>query len=310
MLDDGIILPFGILDLCKYNTSITPAQGIRETLQLVELAERSGYSRYWLTEHHVPYAITPAPELLLPILASRTKRIRIGIGGIIISYYSPYKIAEIGHTLQIMSDDRFDLGLCRGPGVIEELVAKELVCGNIWELRSEDFENKVTNTVNLIRGKEPVLKKIKVYTTSKIKPQLWMLGLSENTVSIAKSLEMSLALPLFITRNEDIIFSAVNIFRESSKSNSYSNQKSILAVSVVCDESDIKAMRRNKHLIGIGMMPSNLVGSYKNVTEKLVNLLKRFDMDELLIVQLSTDLFERTETYESLAESYKASLCT
>ncbi len=79
-----------MLALCKRNECRTIADAIYDTISLAELTDRLGYGRYWLAEHHVPDAISSVPELLLPLIAARTKEIRVGTGGMIIRYYSPY----------------------------------------------------------------------------------------------------------------------------------------------------------------------------------------------------------------------------
>lgn len=295
-------LPFGVLDLCKRNEGQTTAEAISGVLNLAELADQLGYSRYWLAEHHVPYAISSAPELLLPLIAARTRRIRMGTGGMIIRYYSPYRVAEIATTLQTISAERFDLGLCRGPGVVDECIAEELVSGNSWELGKDAFVSKITRTANLIRVKANTHEQIRVYTPADTLPELWYLGASQDSLEIADKLHMSLAIPLFISQNEDKAFACNNIFKQSLAGEINPDRKSILAVSVVCADTDEKAIAQHKKMLGEGTIPSNFTGSYKHVSERLLGLLKRFEMDELLIASFSRDHSERMATYSLLAE--------
>lgn len=302
----GSVLPFGVLDLCKRNELQTAAEAMENILDLAALTDQAGYRRYWLAEHHVPYAVSSAPELLLPLLAIRTERIRIGTGGMIIGYYSPYRVAEIAHTLETLSVGRFDLGLCRGPGVIDEAIAAELVSGNLWELEGGVFERKVAKTVSLIRGGADSRGRVSMQTFAETRPQLWLLGSSANSAALANSLDMSLALALFITRDEDKAFASSKLFQARPDPESCLSRKSVLAVSIVCADTDDKALARHKRLLAGGTMPSNFIGSYKNVTGKLLKVLSRFGMDEILITLLSRDHSERMETYRALAENYWA----
>ena len=77
-----------------------------ETLELAQLADELGFHRFWVSEHHnVPALSISAPEVVIPYIASHTKNIHIGSGGIMGLHYSPYKVAEIMSTLEDYSQD-------------------------------------------------------------------------------------------------------------------------------------------------------------------------------------------------------------
>ncbi|NCD68260.1 MsnO8 family LLM class oxidoreductase [Mucilaginibacter agri] len=295
------VLPFGILDLCKRHEAQSPGSAIRDMLNLAEFADKLGYNRYWVAEHHVPYAVSSAPELLLPLIAARTKRLRIGTGGMIIRYYSPYRVAEIASTLQTISAERFDLGLCRGPGVIDDSIAQELVSGNSWELNDDAFFSKIKRTVALIRMGKQVSNGIQIHTPADTLPPIWYLGTNPHILELAKKMGIRLAIPLFISKDEDKALAVNNLYK-SRVTESDADLKSILAVSVVCADTDDQAMLKHQDLINNGNMQSNFVGSYRNVSQKLLDLLTRFEMDELLITTFSRDINERMDTYGLLAE--------
>ncbi len=296
-------LPFGVLDLCKRSDTQTTGQAIGEIIQLARLADDMGYSRYWLAEHHVPYVASPAPELILSLLSQQTQRIRIGTGGTILGYYSPYKIAEVASTLQTLSGGRFDLGICRGPGVVDKAIASELVSGNLWELEDSVFSSKIGKTAALIRGITDA-GGIKIHNAADDSPQLWMLGSGDNSAILANKFDMSLAIALFITKDEERAYSTNKLFYSGIGDRNKLQKKSTMAVSVVAADTEEKANLRHEKLVSCGTMPSNIVGSYKQVTEKLNNLLSKFEMDELLIVLLSRDHQERIDTYGCIAENF------
>src|SRR5215211_8043495 len=87
------------------------------TLEIAAAADAHGYSRLWITEHH---GLNGCPEMLLPLLAATTARISVGTGGVLLPYYSPYKVAEVFHLLESMFPGRIDLGFCRGLGATPE----------------------------------------------------------------------------------------------------------------------------------------------------------------------------------------------
>ena len=106
-----------ILDQSPVLSSGTPAQAIQATLDLARRAEELGYHRYWLAEHHAIAALAdPCPEVLLARLGAETKRMRIGTGGVLLPYYSPFKVAEVFRMLEALYPGRVDLGLGRAPG--------------------------------------------------------------------------------------------------------------------------------------------------------------------------------------------------
>jgi luciferase family oxidoreductase group 1 len=84
---------------------------------LARLADRLGYTRYWLAEHHgMPGIASSAPEILIEHLASATTRIRVGSGGIMLPNHAPLRVAEAFHTLEALHPGRIDLGIGRAPG--------------------------------------------------------------------------------------------------------------------------------------------------------------------------------------------------
>lgn len=107
-------MKFSILDPVQITVGQTSADAMRTSVALAQAAERLGYHRYWLVEHHdVPYEANPAPEVLATVLAGATSTIRIGVGGLLLNHYSPYKSAEALRTLGVLFPDRIDVGIGR-----------------------------------------------------------------------------------------------------------------------------------------------------------------------------------------------------
>ncbi|GJD52683.1 F420-dependent glucose-6-phosphate dehydrogenase [Methylobacterium crusticola] len=90
---------------------------LQRTVALAQGAERLGYRRFWVAEHHAnPGLASSAPEVLIAHLAARTQRIRIGSGGVLLPHYSPYKVAETFNLLATLAPGRIDLGVGKAPG--------------------------------------------------------------------------------------------------------------------------------------------------------------------------------------------------
>src|ERR1700716_2124838 len=109
--------PLSILDLAPIVEGATPADALRNSLDLARHAERLGYTRYWVAEHHTMRGIaSAATSVVIGHLAGGTSKIRVGAGGIMLPNHSPLVIAEQFGTLEALYPGRIDLGLGRAPG--------------------------------------------------------------------------------------------------------------------------------------------------------------------------------------------------
>ena len=111
------MIPFSILDLAHVVEGATPADALHNSLDLARHAERLGYHRFWLAEHHNMVGIaSAATSVAIGYVAGGTETIRVGAGGIMLPNHSPLVIAEQFGTLASLYPDRIDLGLGRAPG--------------------------------------------------------------------------------------------------------------------------------------------------------------------------------------------------
>lgn len=120
------MIPFSILDLSPITEGSDAARSFRNTLDLARHAERWGYQRFWLAEHHgMPGIASAATAVLIGHVAGGTSTIRVGAGGIMLPNHSPLVIAEQFGTLESLFPGRIDLGLGRAPGS-DQLAARAL----------------------------------------------------------------------------------------------------------------------------------------------------------------------------------------
>src|SRR6516162_11736568 len=111
------MIPFSILDLCPVPQGSTASDAFRNSLDLSQHAERWGYRRYWLAEHHnMPGIASAATSVVIGHVAGATKTIRVGSGGVMLPNHAPLVIAEQFGTLEALYPGRIDLGLGRAPG--------------------------------------------------------------------------------------------------------------------------------------------------------------------------------------------------
>src|SRR5690349_24656303 len=117
---------FSVLELSPIVAGSDAAHSLRNTLDLAQHAERWGYQRYWLAEHHgMPGIASAATAVVIGHVAGGTSRIRVGAGGIMLPNHSPLVIAEQFGTLESLYPGRIDLGLGRAPGS-DQTVARAL----------------------------------------------------------------------------------------------------------------------------------------------------------------------------------------
>ena len=120
------MIPFSVLDLSPITEGSDASDALRRTLDLAQHAERWGYHRYWLAEHHnMPGIASAATSIVIAHVAAGTARIRVGAGGIMLPNHAPLVIAEQFGTLEALFPGRIDLGLGRAPGS-DQITARAL----------------------------------------------------------------------------------------------------------------------------------------------------------------------------------------
>ena len=106
-----------ILDLSPVTTGSSGAAALRNSIDLAKLADRLGFTRYWVAEHHnLPSVASTAPDIMIGQIAAATRRIRVGSGGVMLPNHAPLTVAERFHTLEALFPGRIDLGIGRAPG--------------------------------------------------------------------------------------------------------------------------------------------------------------------------------------------------
>ncbi|MER6994821.1 LLM class flavin-dependent oxidoreductase [Streptomyces sp. NPDC000410] len=110
-------VPLSVLDLVTVGSGHTATEALRTSVDIAKLAERRGYHRHWVAEHHsMPGVASSSPAVILAHLAAHTERIRLGSGGVMLPNHAPLVIAEQFGTLEALAPGRIDLGLGRAPG--------------------------------------------------------------------------------------------------------------------------------------------------------------------------------------------------
>src|SRR5437870_7032216 len=111
------MVPLSVLDLSPVIAGVSGAVSLRNSLDLAALADRLGYTRYWVAEHHnLPSIASSAPDIMIGQIAAATQRIRVGSGGVMLPNHAPLVVAERFKVLEALFPGRIDLGIGRAPG--------------------------------------------------------------------------------------------------------------------------------------------------------------------------------------------------
>ena len=111
------MIPLSVLDLSPVTTGSSGPQALRNSIDLGRLADRLGFTRYWVAEHHnMPNIASSAPDIMIGQIAAATQHLRVGSGGVMLPNHAPLQVAERFKVLEGLFPNRIDLGLGRAPG--------------------------------------------------------------------------------------------------------------------------------------------------------------------------------------------------
>ncbi len=280
------------LDFCVVPRGLQPVDGLWQALDLAPALESFGYSRYWIAEHHSPKVIQSSPEILLPILAGVTNRMHIGTAGILLSYYSPFKVASCFRFLNMVFPGRIDLGLGRGRahGGVESLLLE-----NRQDRRP--YEDKVKELLTFLRGHgEEAVPPLNIAP-----PEVWVLGSTATSMPLAAANGTAFCLSLFLNQvvdPHDVIAQYQDRFQPSPE---LPAPRWSLAVAGVCHEDEAEARRiaddRQQEVT------PTLVGTPEQCREGVESLRERYRTREIVFLDLSERYEQRVSSYRLLAEA-------
>jgi len=299
------MLQLGILDLCKRGRQRAAGDALRGTLTLAMEADRLGYHRYWVAEHHVEDSAEACPEVLIPLIAGCTERIMVGSGGVLLRYYSPLKVAETFLTLEALFPGRIELGVAKGPGVTSNAVAEALVGGNKWELTDEAFERKVFELARyLVNAHQPGdgSPGVRARPYGVAPPPLWVLGSGSKSQQLASELGSSYACALMFPNGMALGPKLVADYRRGI-AGPRTGARACIALSVICENSEAEAVAQNRALVAAGMFESNVVGTPEQCSARIEAIAAENGVREVLLANWLEDPAQRIATYRRLARA-------
>jgi len=323
-------VPLSVLDLVPVGTGTEPAAALRRCTDLARLAERLGYVRYWVAEHHgMPGIASSAPEILIEHVATATERIRVGSGGIMLPNHAPLRIAEAFHTLEAFHPGRIDLGIGRAPGT------DRVTSSALRPFDAEQFASQLTELLALSRGTFPPdhpFHAVRVVPAGVTLPPVWLLGSSGASARFAGSLGLGYAFARHFSPSPPE--PAIRAYREGFRpSAQFPQSHVVLGVSVICAATDAEAdyLARTLDLVWVryqsgefAALPSpeeaaayqysaperalveanrarHFVGSPGTVAAQIRGLVASSAADEIMVTSMIHDHAARLRSYELLA---------
>ncbi|MFF2049993.1 LLM class flavin-dependent oxidoreductase [Leifsonia sp. NPDC058194] len=230
-------IPLSVLDLASRPAGGTNADAVGGTIRLAQAAERLGYERFWVAEHHgMPAIASSAPAVLIAGVAAATARIRVGSGGVMLPNHAPLVVAEQFGTLRALYGDRIDLGIGRAPGT-DGATAMALRRSE-QGLGVDDFPQQLLDLFGFFYGGMSDANPLHTITAVPglgDAPQVWLLGSSGFSAQVAAALGLPFAFAHhFAGENTE---AALDLYRSKFEpSDLLDEPHTMIAVNVVADE--------------------------------------------------------------------------
>jgi luciferase family oxidoreductase group 1 len=331
------MLPLSVLDLSFVVSGVPPAQSLRNTIDLARFADELGYKRYWLAEHHnLPSVASPAPEIMIGQVASATKRLRVGSGGVMLPNHAPLMVAERFKMLEALFPGRIDLGVGRAPGT--DPVTTFALRRRQEPETDDDFLQRLQELVLFETGGFPErhpFRTIAAMPTGVMLPPIWLLGSSDYSSQLAAVAGMGFAFAHHFASYDARI--ALLTYRERFKPSVWlAAPQAILAIAAICADTveaaerlassarlnsvrrahgeyrpipspeeaaayqystaDLETIRRSSDRL--------FVGTPTILKEKILAFVDATQADEVMITSAIHDHHARRRSYELLAEVF------
>ena len=233
------MVPFSILDLAPIVEGGTAAEALARTLDLARHAERWGYRRYWIAEHHnMPGIASAATAVVIAHVAAGTSTIRVGSGGVMLPNHAPLAVAEQFGTLESLFPGRIDLGLGRAPGT-DQAAARALRRGQADS--AETFPQDLVELQAYFRPAAPG-QALRAVPGAGLSVPIWLLGSSLFSAQLAAALGLPFAFASHFA--PDLLSEALDLYRREFRPfASLRKSYAMAAVAVFAADSDLKASR-------------------------------------------------------------------
>lgn len=238
------MLPLSILDLSPVTTANGGAQALRNSLDLARHADRLGYRRYWVAEHHnLANIASSAPDIMIGQIAAVTSHLRVGSGGVMLPNHAPLTVAERFKVLEALFPGRIDLGLGRAPGT--DPVTSYALRRRQGIAEDDDFLERLQELLLLESRGFPAghpFSTIHPMPSDVALPPIHLLGSSDYSAKLAASIGAGFSFAHHFA-SHDAADAMLTYRTNFHPSDLFAKPHSILAVAAVCGESEAEAER-------------------------------------------------------------------
>lgn len=329
-------MKLSILDLCPILSGQTSTQSFEHTTQLAKFADELGYLRYWMAEHHNMAGIgSSAPEVLIAHVASHTKKIRVGSGGIMLPNHATLHMAEVFRTLEALYPGRIDFGIGRAPG---SGTKASHALRSVKGLSADDFPDQLTYLMNWMNDESnPLYAGVEAIPVKTKMPEVWILGSSDFGAMLAGDRGLPYAFAQHFSHLPAL--EMIRLYREYFRPSKWlSKPHAMLGVHIICAETDEEAyelalssdlsfsifVSSGKSIplpsveeakaypytaedwkqVRAGSMPK-FIGSPETIKRLLNPFVKSGIVDELMILSMIYDQDKRKKSYELVQNLFK-----
>jgi luciferase family oxidoreductase group 1 len=330
------MLRLSVLDQSPISEGSTGSQALHDTIDLARLADRLGYHRYWVAEHHGGTMLAgPSPEVLIGPIAANTQRIRVGSGGVMLPHYSPLKVAESFSVLAGLFPERIDLGLGRAAGT--DPLTTYALQRDRRSAAPNDFPDQLAELLLYVNGGFPEghrFARLAELPGRPETPEPWLLGSSPQSAIWAGELGLPYAFADFISPAGAAIVADYRArFQHSER---HMTPQTAVAAWVIAADSEEEArllatsarmafkMLQRGRLIAvpppekavrflesegedISAPPPGrrtIVGAIDKVRAQIEQLAADYGADEVIAVTITYDHAARRKSYELLADAF------
>ena len=331
------MIPLSILDLSPVAAGSSAAQALRNSLDLAKLADRLGFMRYWVAEHHnLPAIASASPEIMIGQIAAVTSHMRIGSGGVMLPNHAPLMVAERFKLLEALYPGRIDLGLGRAPGTDPATSYALRRRQGISE--EDDFLERFNELMLLETRGFPAghpFHNVRAMPADVPLPPIYLLGSSDYSAQLAGQIGAAFSFAHHFAHFDAA--EAMRLYRDNFRpSPAHDKPYAILATHVVCADSDAEAERlagtvdlnivrraKGEYLplaspedaaaydyspVDKARIAQNrtrmAVGAPATVMAKLTPLIEATKADELMVTTMIFDHAARKRSYQLLAEAF------
>jgi luciferase family oxidoreductase group 1 len=335
---NNTVTPFrlSVLDQSPIAEGSSPGSALRNTLDLARLADKLGYYRYWLAEHHgTPALACNSPEALIGLVADATLRIRVGSGGVMLPHYSPLKVAETFSMLSNLFPERIDLGIGRAAGTSSNVALA--LQRDRRQPTPDDFHEQLSELLSYFgasSGARGPFPQLSIPLIRGEQPEIALLGSSPQSAIWAAELGLPYVFADFINAEGAAIARHYN--QRFIPSERLPNPSVAVAVWAVCATTDEEARELSASLrmmmtmlfrgrpipvptveraqrfireegVPLEMLPAGrriLTGSPANIRRALERVAGEYGAEEVMIVNIVHDHAARRRSYELIAQEF------